>query len=204
MTIREDINTRLLGQSKYYDTTCVSRVSPHNWELNCNHRNVHRFRVYNTIIEGKVWNTYGLILQIIDKYDFHNTSCILTLDDNEKCKVLSVGLSNSVTRKWIQTNILTYKIKSIQSEDNVENILDYIFSEFYKLLINKNYDLINDFMEKIEIEELSIDTIVGVLTITSNWKKELISRNSFYQRAYSFVNELYLTDETNQIFVGLE
>lgn len=75
------------------------------------------------------------------------------------------------------TNIKS-KILALQEIGNVENTLDYIFD--------------------------TIDTIVGILTITHTCKNELVFRNSFYQLAYNFVNKLYLTEETNQILVGLE
>ncbi len=103
-------------------------------------------------------------------------------------------------------NIITSinsKILATQEIGNVENTLDYIFDTINDLIIKKQFDLIDSLLEIIEVENLTIDTIVGILTITSNWKNKLTTRNSFYQRAYKFVNE-FLPEESFQIFDGLE
>lgn len=113
-------------------------------------------------------------------------------------------LKNSPFESYLKIYSIKSKITELQKSDNIETTLDYIFNTIDDLAIENQFQLINNLLEIIDISDLSIDIIVGVLTITSNWKNEISSRNSFYQQAYDYINELYLAEEANQILCGLE
>jgi len=104
----------------------------------------------------------------------------------------------------ISVNRIKSHIINLQRTSNVEKTLDYIFNTFDDLLIDEQFDLVNRFLENIDINEFEVNGLVGILVITSAWKDELRLRISFYHQVYELVNSMYLSEEANQILDGLE
>jgi len=99
---------------------------------------------------------------------------------------------------------ITAQIIILQNEGEKEKTLDYIFDIFDKLIINKNFNLCDSILEKLDTGILEVNSLIGILTITSEWKQKLKMREFFYQQVYSIVESKYSAGEVEQILTGLK
>jgi hypothetical protein len=106
--------------------------------------------------------------------------------------------------KWLTISNIKSKIFTLQVIGNVDDLLDYIFDIIDNLFIEKKFELVNTLFESIDVNLLTIDSIVGILTITHNCKDKLPFRSSFYKQAYKILNDQYPSEEVNQILGGLD
>ncbi len=174
-----------------------------------------KFNIYNDVIEDNVSCTESFFIADDETYSFYDnilkndTSSVFLLCTNERKGhtfdyIPSVAFNHILTNKWINVNRIKSQIFNLQKAGNIDNTLDYIFDTFDELLIEKKFDLVNSFFEIIDINDFEINSLVGILTITSTWKDNLQLRTSFYQQVYELVNSIYLSQEANHILDGLE
>lgn len=176
----------------------------------------------NKLFDNIVLDTCGSSLSLLNNSSgiyVNDTSIMIQVIDNDK-PVIKIpiyefnrfsnqrsffyGFIRLNDKRGFQINKIKYEILSLQKEGIIENTLDYVFNTIDDLLIDRKFDLINKLFDLIEIKELTIETIVGLLTITLGWKDELSSRTAFFQSAYEFINETNFMQETNLILDGLD
>ena len=81
------------------------------------------------------------------------------------------------------------KLKNIK---HIDNKLDFIFNTLDNLLIDKDYKTCNNILEHLclNIDELNIDILVGLLTITYFYKKRLPKRKTLYNLIENIVKDI--------------
>jgi hypothetical protein len=102
-------------------------------------------------------------------------------------------------------NKLKQKILYIQNnnDNQSENVLDYIFETINRLLITMKYDIVNDLLKQ-PIAGYSIDSLVGLLSLTADYQKELNYRNYFYDIIYdSLIEDGYEKKNVDSLLSGL-
>lgn len=85
----------------------------------------------------------------------------------------------------------------------MDKLLDFIFNTYDELLLNGEYTAV-DSMLKLDVSRLPIDVLVGILTITSLWKKQLVNRDIFYTNVENYILLSHNKEETHSILNGLE
>ncbi len=85
----------------------------------------------------------------------------------------------------------------------IDEKLDYIFELFDDLLLKNKFKECDDIINDIKIDEITIDELIAVLTITSLYSKNLKSRVKFYTKVEKIVRKQY-HKESEEILKGLK
>jgi hypothetical protein len=141
---------------------------------------------------------------VFSNYISIENTFVRTLKTDINPILTEIVFRNRKIESWLKVSNIISNILQKQELGNIEHTLDYIFDTFDDLIIEQKFDIINLLFDIIEINDLYLESIVGLLTITSSCSDEIRSRNTFYNKAYKIINEKYLTEETNQILGGLE
>ncbi|MBK8806610.1 MAG: hypothetical protein IPO21_08180 [Bacteroidales bacterium] len=175
----------------------------------------NKFNIYNDVIEDNMSCTESLFIANYGTFSFfdnilkNDTSniiafCTIGRKGHAFEYIPSVAFNHILSKKWIIVNRIKSQILNLQKAGNIENTLDYIFDTFDELLIDNKFDLVNSFFEIIDVNDFEINSLVGILTITTSWKDNLLLRNAFYQEVYELINSMFLSQEANRILEGLE
>lgn len=176
----------------------------------------HGNDIYNEIINDNSRSTDSII--IIDEelnsssesaFYHSNTANIIMFfakkhDENTFKYLPTFAFNNSLIKKWLTVNRIKSQITSLQETGDIEKTLDYIFDTFDDLLQRSNFDICNGFFEYVNLKDFSIHSLIGLLTITSTWKDKLPMRKSFYQQVCEIIYSNYLSEEAEQILLGLD
>lgn len=84
-----------------------------------------------------------------------------------------------------------------------DECLDFIFGALDDMLIAGDIDNSNDILGILSPEDLNTDNIVGILTITSNYKRYLPKRACFYTKSYLYLSKIH-GDRASYILKNLE
>ena len=100
-------------------------------------------------------------------------------------------------------NKLKQKILFLQNKnnDNSETVLDYIFETIDRLCETNKFDIVEDLLSQ-PVKGYSIDSLVGLLTITAIYHTSIRNRPSFYGRIYRHLKEIGYKD-VEAILMGL-
>ncbi len=104
----------------------------------------------------------------------------------------------------IESAKITNELIEIQKNGSIEKSMDFIFETFDSNLTNNKFAFLNYLLKSIDVKHLNIQSIVGILTITSTAKTKLVSRNYFYKVAYSFICQSHSIKDTDRILKYLE
>ena len=126
--------------------------------------------------------------------------------DKDK-ELLQFSFSTNELEKIMFVSTIQYNIleKKRQGE-SIHKILDYIFEQVEDKLISHEFEWCNALLNHIDISELDIDVIIGLLTLTLPWKHKLYARKVFY---YNVRTKLLLqknipVSQLDEILYGLE
>jgi len=73
---------------------------------------------------------------------------------------------------------------------NVETAADLAphYSELYALLLENRFEVVNSFLQEIDIENSSILVLMGFSRLTSSWRKHIKSWKSYTRAVYDEIN----------------
>lgn len=97
------------------------------------------------------------------------------------------------------------EIMKLQSQGKIDSALDFIFDELDEKLDEKDFNLVNYFLKNLNIKEIDSNLLVGILTVTLIWKKDLLQRNSFFKMVSKEIENRFKHNvEAKGTLVGLE
>lgn len=100
----------------------------------------------------------------------------------------------------IQYNILEKK----RQGESVHKILDYIFEQVEDKLISHDFEWCNALLNHIDVSEIDIDVIIGLLTLTLPWKNKIYARKVFYYNVRTKLQKNIPASQLDEILRGLE
>ena len=86
---------------------------------------------------------------------------------------------------------------------STDRMLDRLFDEIDTLLIDGKFDEVDDFIKSIEIPAMSIEYLLGVLTITLQAQDKLKSRSTFFALVEIYFDGKEIKDR-KKLLMGLE
>ena len=95
------------------------------------------------------------------------------------------------------------ELKALEKKGS-EVTLDHIFNTLDTLLLDKEFEWCDTFLKSIDPKDFEVNSLIGVLTVTSAWREQLSERDAFYQRVRAKVEAKYSKEEALQILKGLE
>lgn len=96
-------------------------------------------------------------------------------------------------------NDLLYRQENLTKDE----CLDFIYGTLDDMLIAGDIDNSNDILGLLSPEDLNTDNIVGILTITSDYKSYLPKRSCFYTKSYIYLSKIH-NDRVSYILKNLE
>jgi hypothetical protein len=89
------------------------------------------------------------------------------------------------------------------SRHPIDKALDILYEEFDKALLAGEFEAVDIYMRHAIVSHYRVETLVGFLTISLQWKDHLKERAGFYARVKSLVEKSY-PDRAEKILMGLE
>lgn len=94
-------------------------------------------------------------------------------------------------------------LKNIQ-EKSVDKALLYVFNILEDLLLQHGFKSCDMILKDINVWDFKVEILIGILTITLNWKKHLKYRDEFFNLVKLYVNTNYSIEESEKILRGLK
>lgn len=89
-------------------------------------------------------------------------------------------------------------------EANIRKARAYLYEVLETNFIESRYKFCNYFYDNIDIEKYKIPLLVSLLTISSRWRKVLVSRNIFYSKVEEYIKSSVTEEEAASILEGFE
>ncbi|KKM96385.1 hypothetical protein LCGC14_1178530 [marine sediment metagenome] len=89
------------------------------------------------------------------------------------------------------------------SQHPTDKALDILYEEFDKALLAGEFEAVDIYMRHAIVSRYRVETLVGFLTISFQWKDHLKERPGFYARVKARVEKSY-PDRAEKILMGLE
>lgn len=179
-------------------------------------KRIDNYCIFNDIIRNNIMSTKTILVPLSNISSYYHE----LPEDNDTASVLlfypkgnkknsfdyvpSVAFNHIITKKYLFINKIKSELNILQKAGDIEISLDYVFNTIDDLLIEGQFDLCNSLLDNIEIKELDINILIGILTITSEFKEKLYIRESFFQKVQDFIYDIYSFEEAEQILAGLE
>lgn len=84
------------------------------------------------------------------------------------------------------------------------NTMKVLYRQFHECLKNREYHYIDFLLGSFNVDMISADMLIGILTITLSWKEELGSRSQFCSSVRTTLTEHYGKNYTDDLLRGLE
>lgn len=84
------------------------------------------------------------------------------------------------------------------------NTMKVLYRQFHECLENKEYCYIDFLLGSFDVDMISAELLIGILTITLSWKEELGSRSQFCSKVRTNLIDRYGKNYTDDLLRGLE
>lgn len=101
-------------------------------------------------------------------------------------------------------NTLKETIDKLIVDNPIDDILLMIFSSIDSYFNHKEFDIVDEFLDSLDVNHYSTEILIGFLTATYTHKHHLKSRDMFYRNVADVIKKKYPEMEANQILTGLE
>jgi len=103
--------------------------------------------------------------------------------------------------KGLEIEFINDFYKRIGEFKTIDSSLDYVFDTLGDLLIDdKEYNLVDEILKRMIVENFSVNVLTSVLTITFIHRKKLPSRKDFYQKVENYS---LIKDGSTTFLIGL-
>ena len=113
-----------------------------------------------------------------------------------------------ISKEAMEDKIFEFKLKTnlknLQLKGRINAALAILFDTLEDELINKNYSKCDRFLSSVEVSDFDPKLLIGILTITFPWKKELLFRESLFVDISNYIHHIFPRDEAKSILIGLE
>lgn len=89
------------------------------------------------------------------------------------------------------------------SRHPIDKGLDILYEEFDKALLAGEFEAVDIYMRHAIVSHYRVETLVGFLTISFQWRDHLKERQGFYARVKAHIEKSH-PDRAEKILMGLE
>ena len=94
-------------------------------------------------------------------------------------------------------------IRFFNESDKIDKSLDFILKSLDDALLDKEYYMIDGFLDIVDLEILGVEQLISVLYVCHHYGKHLSNYNRVRSHLIDTVNANYNTEEAKQILNGI-